>query len=202
MASGALGLYLQNTEFFHTVDLSLTDDKQTAAVRDLLFNHPEYWDEGVKLLKASQLVVVNHNRIKVSVTRTAYPRDPKFSKEVRAAYGHSCSICGRQLMMIEAAHIIPHGHPKSVDDVTNGIALCVEHHKLYDDALIVIDTGRKAYINEKRRKFLQEMNQIQGLQQLTTALAQPYRVPNDALKHPDPDFIRIANSVRLGTKSL
>ena len=64
-------------------------------------------------------------------------RDPKFRKAVLRAYGYRCAVCGYDIRLgnkpigLEAAHVQWHsaGGP---DDVTNGLALCVLHHKLLD----------------------------------------------------------------------
>jgi putative restriction endonuclease len=68
---------------------------------------------------------------------TRKKRDPEFRKRVLVAYEYRCAVCGLDLRMdqmsiaLEAAHIRWHqaGGP---DDETNGLALCVLHHKLFD----------------------------------------------------------------------
>lgn len=65
------------------------------------------------------------------------PRDPAFRKSVLVAYGNRCAVCATSLSMVgnaialEAAHIRWHasGGP---DEIPNGLALCVLHHKLFD----------------------------------------------------------------------
>ena len=76
-------------------------------------------------------------REKFAFVRTSYPRDPVFKYQVMKAYGHACCVCGRQLGLVQAAHIIPHSIPESPNNVNNGLALCVEHHNLYDDGLLL-----------------------------------------------------------------
>jgi putative restriction endonuclease len=64
-------------------------------------------------------------------------RDPAFRAKVLLAYQYRCAVCGHDLRMgqqsigLEAAHIKwfqAHG----ADDVTNGIAMCSLHHKVFD----------------------------------------------------------------------
>ena len=43
-------------------------------------------------------------------------------------------MCGIQLGLIDAAHIIPHSNEKGTDDLDNGISLCPLHHRAYDRA--------------------------------------------------------------------
>ena len=64
-------------------------------------------------------------------------RSPDFRKEVLRAYEGRCCVCGYDLRLgnrlagVEAAHIMWHtvGGP---DKVSNGLALCVLHHKAFD----------------------------------------------------------------------
>ena len=64
-------------------------------------------------------------------------RDPGFRPVVLRAYGYRCAACdfdvriGARSVALDAAHIKWHqaGGP---DDIRNGIALCVLHHKLFD----------------------------------------------------------------------
>lgn len=64
-------------------------------------------------------------------------RDPEFRQKVLRAYGHRCAVCGYDLKLgpsdlgLEAAHIKWHqaGGP---DTESNGLALCVLHHRLFD----------------------------------------------------------------------
>jgi putative restriction endonuclease len=65
------------------------------------------------------------------------PRDRSFPQHVLAAYEHQCAVCGFDLRLsgvtiaLEAAHVRWHqaGGP---DEVNNGLALCVLHHKMFD----------------------------------------------------------------------
>ncbi len=64
-------------------------------------------------------------------------RNPLFRKRVLDAYGERCSVCdldirlGDRVLGVEAAHIRWHSHG-GPDDVTNGLALCLLHHKSFD----------------------------------------------------------------------
>lgn len=73
-------------------------------------------------------------------------RDAKFREEVLRAYSYSCAVCGfdgrlwRNPIGIEAAHIrwIRYGGPNRV---SNGIALCSLHHKIFDFGGISVDVN-------------------------------------------------------------
>ena len=65
------------------------------------------------------------------------PRDPAFRKSVLDAYDSRCAVCAMSLSIsgntvaLEAAHIRWHASGGS-NEIRNGLALCVLHHKLFD----------------------------------------------------------------------
>lgn len=75
---------------------------------------------------------------RVSTTVQRIIRDTKVSKAVKAAYDHTCQVCGTRLdsgagPYAEAAHIRPLGQPHNGPDVpSNVICLCPNHHVLFD----------------------------------------------------------------------
>lgn len=87
-------------------------------------------------------------------------REPLFRKNVLEAYGERCSICdldirlGDRLLGVEAAHIRWHSHG-GPDDVTNGLALCLLHHKSLDSGALGLEerkgTGFKVLISRDVR---------------------------------------------------
>ena len=71
---------------------------------------------------------------------TAQPerrRDPTFREKVLLAYEYRCCVCGHDLRLgdhiigLEAAHI-KWFQARGPDVVTNGLALCSLHHKIFD----------------------------------------------------------------------
>ncbi|OQW87134.1 MAG: hypothetical protein BWK72_14290 [Rhodoferax ferrireducens] len=64
-------------------------------------------------------------------------RDPGFRAKVLMAYQYRCAVCGHDLRMgqqsigLEAAHI-KWFQADGPDEVTNGIAMCSLHHKVFD----------------------------------------------------------------------
>jgi len=81
-------------------------------------------------------------------------RDPKFRNIILAAYYEQCAICHYDLKMngmsvaLEAAHIKMHaaGGP---DMVTNGLALCSTHHKLFDLGAVTLDGQLNIRVSER-----------------------------------------------------
>lgn len=81
-------------------------------------------------------------------------RDPRFRDKVLTAYYDECCVCKYDIKMngfaiaLEAAHIKMHsaGGP---DEVTNGLSLCVIHHKLFDLGAITVDKDLKIRVSER-----------------------------------------------------
>ena len=60
-----------------------------------------------------------------------------FRERVLRAYQQCCSICRlRHGELLEAAHILPDGHPLGEPVVPNGLALCKLHHAAFDSYII------------------------------------------------------------------
>jgi hypothetical protein len=75
---------------------------------------------------------------------SALVRDARFSRDVLAAYGGRCALCGLASPLVEGAHIYPASAPGSPDDIQNGVALCNNHHAAFDRHLIWIDPASRA----------------------------------------------------------
>jgi putative restriction endonuclease len=67
-------------------------------------------------------------------------RDIRFRLQLLPIYGFSCILCGVKVLLpsgitlVEAAHIHQFAQSKN-DDITNGIALCRNHHWAFDQGL-------------------------------------------------------------------
>jgi putative restriction endonuclease len=192
MRSEALGFYLENAEVIHT---SRTDDD----VRNLVRAVSKPIEAADRTGSEVTEVELAGERQRVTVTRSSYVRDPKFVSAVLEAYNGRCCVCERQLGLVQAAHIIPHSHPECLERVTNGLALCVLHHKLYDDALLLPSSGRQLFLNNERVEHLQNIGQDSGLPEVRRLAAQQYRVPEHEPSRPDDGFLLRGVRIRLGT---
>jgi len=103
-------------------------------------------------------------RARRKITTTRLSRDPRFSLAIKREFGDACAVCNAQLGIIEAAHIIPVSEPNAKDEVWNGIAMCPNHHKLFDARLFVIDPTLIVRIDQKRIKFLRDSGRAAGSQ--------------------------------------
>jgi len=60
-----------------------------------------------------------------------------FRERVLRAYQQCCAICRlRHDELLEAAHILPDGHPRGEPVIPNGLALCKLHHAAFDAYII------------------------------------------------------------------
>jgi len=90
-------------------------------------------------------------------------RNPKFRERILQAYGYRCAVCSydlrlnRQPVGLEAAHVKWHqaGGP---DTQTNGLALCVMHHRL-------LDRGAWRLSEDYRLIASEELHGSEGLQE-------------------------------------
>jgi len=62
-----------------------------------------------------------------------------FRQRVLSAYRTHCAVCRlRHTELLEAAHILPDGHPHGEPIVPNGVALCKLHHAAFDANILGI----------------------------------------------------------------
>lgn len=67
-------------------------------------------------------------------------RDIRFRLQIVPMYGYTCLLCGMKMLLpsgttlVEAAHIHQFSHSNN-DDITNGMALCRNHHWAFDQGL-------------------------------------------------------------------
>lgn len=90
--------------------------------------------------------IINRCGIKLTTTQIRRYRSPEFRANVLDAYKNQCAVCGHSLQIVdlypalEAAHIKWHAMGGK-DLVTNGLALCSTHHKLFDFGAFGIREG-------------------------------------------------------------
>ena len=177
-----MALYVGNADVMHQATVR--------ALRNLVSAHREARSGAA----SRKLVSVAKRRI--AITHNQYARSPQFRENVREAYENRCAMCGVQLELIEAAHLIPHNHPKSLDTVPNGIALCALHHRSLDTGLIYLDANYNILINPVRRKYLVRMQRIDGFQQFRRKLSGTIALPHDPSDYPLKENIELGNQLR------
>jgi len=75
---------------------------------------------------------------RVRRTVNSLVRDSRFRGNVLGAYGSQCAMCGLGLGLVQGAHIYPASAPGSRDEVSNGLALCANHHLAFDRHLLAV----------------------------------------------------------------
>jgi putative restriction endonuclease len=110
-----------------------------------------------------------------------------FRERVLRAYQACCAICRlRHDPLLEAAHILPDGHPLGEPIVPNGIALCKLHHAAFDAHIIGVTPDLEVKV---RRDVLEEIDgpMLQhGLQEFQGGRI---RVPRADYLRPNRDFL-------------
>ncbi len=123
-------------------------------------------------------------------------RDAQFRRKVLTAYGQRCAMCGVQLRLLDAAHVLPVGQPGSTDDTNNGVALCALHHRAYDRGLVAFDPAYAIHVNAKQIAELTELSLAGGLRGFQAALKPSLLLPPDPRDYPKSTFVTAANKSR------
>jgi putative restriction endonuclease len=134
-------------------------------------------------------------RVEIVETRRA-ARDAQFRRKVLTAYGHRCAMCGVQLRLLDAAHVLPVDQPGSTDDTNNGVALCALHHRAYDRALVAFDPAYAIHVNARQVAELTSLSRAGGLRQFKATLKPSLLLPPDPRDHPRRAFVIAANRAR------
>ncbi|MHB1527568.1 MAG: HNH endonuclease [Candidatus Dormibacteria bacterium] len=125
------------------------------------------------------------------VTRLARQRlhQVAFRHRVLRAYRESCAMCRlHHADLLDAAHILPDGHPSGEPITANGLALCKLHHAAFDRNIVGI---RPDSVLEIRHDVLDEIDGPMlrhGLQDLHGRLLMV--VPRAEADRPRAEFLR------------
>ena len=110
-----------------------------------------------------------------------------FRHRVIQAYQERCAICClRHVELLDAAHILPDGHPRGEPIVPNGLALCKLHHAAFDENLLGI---RPDLHVEIRPDILRESDGPMLIAGLQGFQGHRIHVPPSVAQRPDPDFL-------------
>jgi putative restriction endonuclease len=141
-------------EFF---ELMQNKENRNRARRILILGDWFFPDERMKLLALLNLELDDfmNKEIEIAIpkgeTDFKQSRDIKFRFQIVPLYRFSCVLCGIKMLLpsgitlVEAAHIHQFAHSRN-DDITNGIALCRNHHWAFDQGLWTIDQEFKVMV--------------------------------------------------------
>jgi putative restriction endonuclease len=183
--------YIQNVEALHLLG-------ETPEVLDISRSiPPQLMQESIiNFADTDNSVEINPERKTTLITVTKKVRDTYFRRRVLTAYEHRCAVCGIQLNLIDAAHILPVSHPASTDKTSNGICLCALHHRAYDHALITFDADYYIHVNQAKLTPLKEIRQGDGEEKFVADLRKILLIPPNINDRPQSTYIQLANQLR------
>jgi putative restriction endonuclease len=110
-----------------------------------------------------------------------------FRWRVLRAYRECCAVCRlRHAELLDAAHILPDGHPKGEPIVPNGLALCKLHHAAFDNHILGV---RPDLIVEVRHDILGEADGPMLKFGLQGFHLQPLHAPRPRELRPSAEFL-------------
>ncbi len=127
---------------------------------------------------------------RVYVTRLAVQRlhQAAFRHRVLTAYRTTCAVCRlkEHRELLDAAHILPDGHPRGEPVVPNGLSLCKIHHAAYDWNVVGIRPDLVVEVSEKVLAERDGPMLRHGIQELHGSRL---IVPRRPTERPDPTFL-------------
>jgi len=119
---------------FHYLELTIQADRvrKSGVFREAFFVFHTPNQRPASMPKNKTDVQAELNKVRGERLVRRIERDRKFSGEINKQFGFACAICGTQLKIVDGAHIIPVNVQGSTDRIWNGLALCPNHHRLFD----------------------------------------------------------------------
>jgi putative restriction endonuclease len=115
-------------------------------------------------------------------------RDPNFRAAVLEAYSRACAVCGFDGHLTSGPFGLDAAHVKwrvagGPDEVSNGIAMCVLHHRAFDRGAFTIRTDLRLSVSAD----LTGGDSIRAL--FLDLHGVPMRAPHAQKHHPQPEFL-------------
>ncbi|MGQ9426956.1 HNH endonuclease [Gilvimarinus sp. F26214L] len=126
-------------------------------------------DRNADPLDATDIAEIKNQRRLIEQRR--WERCRRFAQDVLPLYDNACAACGVQLRVVEAAHLVPVYDERSQDEAWNGIALCRNHHKLFDSKVWYVDRDLTFRVDDAALRVLTEHSLDRGIDQYLL----PYR---------------------------
>ncbi|HZM54514.1 MAG TPA: HNH endonuclease, partial [Acidimicrobiales bacterium] len=138
---------------------------------------------GRELLEAG----ADARRAYITQERLVRVHQAQFRQKVLVAYRSSCAICRlRHTELLDAAHILPDGHPRGEPIVPNGLALCKIHHAAFDRNILGIRPDLQV---EVRADILEEVDGPMLRYGLQACDKKQLLVPRRPGDKPRPEFL-------------
>jgi putative restriction endonuclease len=178
--------YISNQKEFHR----LGDDPASLAAINTISSTVE------ALTEVEAVSGLAEERQKTVTQLYRYTRSTSFRDRVLRAYAATCSFCGLQLNLVDAAHILPVAFPGASDQTSNGIALCALHHRAFDAGLVSFSKQYKTDISPARLNELRGKNLLGGLQTFRDDLRPVILLPPDKRDWPAGENITRGREIR------
>lgn len=135
-------------------------------------------------------------RRKVVTTIVRRYRAADFRRRVLGAYNHRCAMCGVQLDLLDAAHLLPVAADNSTDDTNNGVALCKLHHAAFDRNLVSFDERYRIEVSNSELRRLADIQRGGGADDFRNMLKDALVLPSDRRDYPPPLLIQSSRAIR------
>jgi putative restriction endonuclease len=110
-----------------------------------------------------------------------------FRVAVTSAYGGACAVSGEHsLPVLDAAHIRPYSAVGGTHEVTNGLLLRADIHRLFDSGYVTITPNLEFVVSERLKQEWENGKAYYALQGKVA-------LPRSASDRPDPDALRWHN---------
>jgi putative restriction endonuclease len=149
----------------------------------MLTKVPSYKASPLPTKKAMIDNYVNQERQRLTSTRLS--RSSKFGPLIKNQFDYCCAVCGVQLEIVEAAHIIPVNDAYGSDAIWNGLSMCPNHHTLFDAKRFVIHSSLEIEVDQEATTFLVESGRASGIELLSNYNRIRIREPNFWTTSPD-----------------
>lgn len=111
-----------------------------------------------------------------------------FRVAVTAAYDGACAVSGEHsLPVLEAAHIRPYGTEEGTHEVSNGLLLRADIHRLFDSGYVTVTPDLRFVVSARLE---QEFNNGKVYYDRN---GQQLHLPKNKLDRPDPELLRWHN---------
>jgi putative restriction endonuclease len=180
-----LACYIQDQTQFHAFGRSRHDLEMLDAVA---VSPATVGDDSLTTVTAPR------RRIVAEVRRVL--RERGFRDRVLAAYLSRCAVCGLQLGLIEAAHILPAAFEGSSEETWNGMAFCANHHKAYDQALITVDRDYHVLVSTTKLEILRQLDLHGGVEEFRRGLRSLIVLPADPACRPRRQLLELGSRIR------
>jgi len=105
-------------------------------------------------------------------------------------------MCGVQLNLLDAAHIMPVAADNSTDDTNNGVALCKLHHAAFDRNLVSFDESYRIEVSDSELQRLAGIQRGGGADDFRNMLKDALVLPGDRRDYPPSSLIESSRAIR------